>query len=331
MTSPSEKKVVIVGAGRFGRHYINRATQHEHFKLVGVVDSNASVLRSVQAEGISVATNIQSALDFVEHDAVIICTTADSHVTLAMQALAAGKHVLVSKPGVTTLTDYEQVSALADKNEVDWSVDYTMIGAPEVNFLDISFCAYGEPLFVDAERHVAGSREEVGEVFGLMSHDVALIDYHMPQNKQVTHVSVWQSTPRLVVASLVSGDKQIALLKASYEASHQTQAVTFLLNPYKKIKDPITQITWDQTTRRLNFNTEWEFKYDVEFESFPDPITLSLDRFYRRIINREADEDHLPNALFYSTHQGHQPTRRITRILAAMQKSLTTKQELVPV
>jgi predicted dehydrogenase len=326
MTSPSKKRVVIVGAGRFGRHYINRASHHEDFELVGVVDANASALRSIQAEGIAVAATLDPALEFVPHDAVVICTDADSHVTLAMQALASGKHVLVAKPGVTTIEEYEQVSALADEKNVDWSVDYTMMGAPEVNFLDISFCAYGEPFFMEARRFVHGEREAVGEVFGLMVHDVALLDYHLPSSKQVTRVSAWESGS-MIMATLHSNESEVGSLMAGYGFGRQTQLVEFCLTPHGKIKNPITEITWDQSSRIIDFYADWRHKYDVRFETTPDPITISLDRFRRRIQNKDEDADHLTNALFYSTHQGHQPTRRITSILTAIQKSLDSGEE----
>src|SRR5262245_58398458 len=48
-------------------------------------------------------------------DAVVIATPVSSHFPLAMQALAAGKHVLVEKPMTSTVAEGEQLVAEAEK------------------------------------------------------------------------------------------------------------------------------------------------------------------------------------------------------------------------
>ena len=55
-----------------------------------------------------------AALDDPEIDAVVIALPPSLHLDLTLQALSAGKHVLVEKPAYLTLVDYEQVRRLRD-------------------------------------------------------------------------------------------------------------------------------------------------------------------------------------------------------------------------
>lgn len=54
---------------------------------------------------VPVADNVQETLDRPEVDLVLVCSEPVRHARLAMQALAAGKHVITDKPFATTLAD----------------------------------------------------------------------------------------------------------------------------------------------------------------------------------------------------------------------------------
>ena len=330
-TSPSDPlRVVLVGVGKFGRHYANRLQQHDKVELVGVVDKDVSKIKSLRMEGITVASSLTPVAEFSDFDAVIVATSADQHVTVSMEALAYGKHVLCAKPGVTSVAEYETIRSMAKKNDADYSVDYTMISAPEVGFLDMSFCAHGEPRYMEAARYVTGPPEPVNEVWGLMCHDVALFDYHMPIRKQITHVHCWRDHQRLVRATLVSHDTNVAHFKASYGQRANKRFVAFELAPEKKFKHPVRSITWDQINRSLEFVADHHANYKVEFEEWPDPITLSINRFVRRIRQREERTSPVfDNLALYSTYVGDGPVRNVTRILEAIDKSLSMDGEKV--
>jgi UDP-N-acetylglucosamine 3-dehydrogenase len=48
-------------------------------------------------------------------DAVVVAVPPKFHLELTLQALAAGKHVLVEKPAFPTLADFETVRAARDR------------------------------------------------------------------------------------------------------------------------------------------------------------------------------------------------------------------------
>lgn len=331
-TSPSDPlRVVLVGIGKFGKHYANRLQQHHNIKLVGVADKDVSKIKSLRLEGITVASSLTPIAEFADFDAVIVTTSADEHFAVSMEALQYGKHVLCAKPGVISIEQYEAIRSAAEKNNVDYSVDYTMISAPEVGFLDMSFCAHGEPTFMEAARYVTGPVEPVNEVWGLMCHDVALFDYHMPISRKPTHVHCWRDHRGLTRASLVSGDTIVAHFKASYNQRADRRVVAFKIDKTTgKFKHPVRLITWDQKKRTLDFAVDHHPNYKVEFEEWPDPITLSINRLIKRIRNKETKAvPGIDDNQFFSAYSGSKLTRSVTGILWALDESLSMDGEKV--
>lgn len=77
----------------------------------------AALLSTGQANGgqapVTAYTEVEQALADPRVEAVDICTPHPTHADLALQALAAGRHVLVEKPLATTLGDGRRVVAAA--------------------------------------------------------------------------------------------------------------------------------------------------------------------------------------------------------------------------
>ncbi len=94
--------VAVIGPGGFakGTHLPILRAQNARFRLKAVVGRKGhdalSVARQFDAE--YATTDWQAVLDDAEVDAVVIATRHDSHARLALDALRAGKHVLVEKP-----------------------------------------------------------------------------------------------------------------------------------------------------------------------------------------------------------------------------------------
>jgi D-galacturonate reductase len=64
-------------------------------------------------------------------DAVCIATPDDRHFEAARQALAAGKHVLIEKPSVLRLQEFDELEALARQHEVLAKVVYHKLADPD--------------------------------------------------------------------------------------------------------------------------------------------------------------------------------------------------------
>ena len=60
-------------------------------------------------------SSYRAAIEDPELDAVVVAVPPRLHLELTLEALAAGKHVLVEKPAFLTLAEYEQVVAARDR------------------------------------------------------------------------------------------------------------------------------------------------------------------------------------------------------------------------
>lgn len=95
-------RIAVVGAGGFARatHLPNLKTLSDQYCLRAVVNRTGYTAKAVgeQFGANYVSTDSEEVLADPDVDAVLIATRHNSHGTLALAALRAGKHVLVEKP-----------------------------------------------------------------------------------------------------------------------------------------------------------------------------------------------------------------------------------------
>ena len=117
-------RLVQVGMGSWGRNWaVNVIRRSEDVALVGCVELDAELL--VQAQQLlnmpaeRCFQTLPSALTAIEADAVLITASLPAHVPIALEALDAGKHVLLEKPFAPTLVEAQQVVEMAaNRNRV---------------------------------------------------------------------------------------------------------------------------------------------------------------------------------------------------------------------
>ncbi|APX33192.1 oxidoreductase [Brachybacterium sp. P6-10-X1] len=112
-------KIIHVGLGGWGGDWARHAIPPvPTVEVAAIVDPDQETLRAVRAElGLPehrAFPSLTGALAAVEADAVVITAPAVTHAPLALEALAAGKHVLVEKPFATSLKDAVEVTRRAD-------------------------------------------------------------------------------------------------------------------------------------------------------------------------------------------------------------------------
>ena len=94
----------VAGCGVISRFHLDAIRSIEDAALCGVYDPvEASARAAAQAYGTRAYPDYDALLADPQVDAVCICTPSHLHAPLALQAVAAGKHVLIEKPaGVYT-------------------------------------------------------------------------------------------------------------------------------------------------------------------------------------------------------------------------------------
>jgi len=107
--------VALIGSGGFatGMHMPNIEKLSTKYKLHAVMSKTGHKAKAVAKQyGATYATtNYEDILGDKEVDLVLIATRHDSHASLALQALKAGKHVFVEKPLATHQEELELIKA----------------------------------------------------------------------------------------------------------------------------------------------------------------------------------------------------------------------------
>jgi predicted dehydrogenase len=175
----------VIGVGALGRHHARWARQIEAFDLAGVYDIKSDRATEVAAEiGCRSYNSLPSLL--AECEAVSIAATTSNHCEVALQVIAAGKHLLIEKPIAATLDEADHIIEAADKAGVCLMVGHIERFNPAVAALknhEIS------PRFIEGHRLAAFNPRgaDVAVVLDLMIHDIDLA-LHLIES-EVTDIS----------------------------------------------------------------------------------------------------------------------------------------------
>ena len=106
-------KVVLAGAGAFGKKHLDGIKNIDGVECVSVVGRTLEPTQAIADEyGIAHAcTDLAEALEQPDVDAAILCTPTQMHADQAIQCMDAGKHVQVEIPLADSLADAEAVVA----------------------------------------------------------------------------------------------------------------------------------------------------------------------------------------------------------------------------
>ena len=147
---------------------------------------------------VEVETSLEALLARDDIDAVAIATPAHTHCAIALQALEAGKHVLVEKPLASSRREAELMVQRADELGLVLMCDHTYCYTPAVQHLRslIHSGELGDILFFDSVRINLGLVQPDVDVFwDLAPHDLSILDFILPQGLSPLEVSAHGSDP----------------------------------------------------------------------------------------------------------------------------------------
>lgn len=115
MKNPSEVRFGFIGAGQIAQSAADAVKNHPHARLVAVQDLNEQRVRALcEKHAVKFAcTSAKELLANKSVDAVYVALPNKLHVPIAMQALEAGKHVILEKPFAMNATEAEEAIAAA--------------------------------------------------------------------------------------------------------------------------------------------------------------------------------------------------------------------------
>lgn len=119
MTMKTPMRVVLAGCGSISGAWLKPATQMPDIQFVGLVDKNEEAARNRAAEykleGVAIGVDLRKVLKATRPDIVFDCTIPDAHVSVALEALRQGCHVLGEKPLADSLANARRIVKAAEK------------------------------------------------------------------------------------------------------------------------------------------------------------------------------------------------------------------------
>jgi len=243
---------------------------------------------------IETTTNHRDLIADPRIDAIAIATPVSTHFDLAIQALQAGKHVLVEKPMTATSTQAVQLIEEAERRKLVLMVDHTFVYTGIVRKIHdlISIDELGDIYYYDSVRVNLGLfQHDVNVIWDLAVHDLSILDYlfnskpsaisatgmsHVPEqpediayltlffdNHMIAHIHVNWLAPVKVRRTLIGGSKKMIVyddLESSEKIKVYDKGITINNSPdsvYKMLVGYRIGDVWSpQFDRREALRTE---------------------------------------------------------------------------
>jgi predicted dehydrogenase len=215
----------VIGYGYWGPNLVRNFMETDGAKVIAVSDLRPARLALVSQRypSIKINTDHKNLIADPAIDAVVIATPVSTHFDLAMQALRAGKHVLVEKPMTMTAEQGERLVDEAEKCKKVILVDHTFIYMGAVRKIKelIDNKALGEIYYFDSIRVNLGLfQHDVNVMWDLAVHDLSIMDYvlgQMPVAVSATGTShISGAQPNIAYATLFFDSPLIAHINVNW-------------------------------------------------------------------------------------------------------------------
>ena len=179
-------RVGVVGGGYWGSKHVRTISGLDSVGSVVLVEPREARVRDLQRSfpALTVTHDLEDALDLV--DALVFATPPSTHAPLALQALEAGKHVMVEKPLATRLADAVAMRNLAADRGLVLMVGHTFEYHSAVWKLRdmVERGELGDLYYVDTARLNLGLyQHDVNVIFDLAPHDISILNYVLRRSR----------------------------------------------------------------------------------------------------------------------------------------------------
>jgi predicted dehydrogenase len=177
----NEIRFGVIGWGYWGPKIARNLDSLPHATVTYVADTDARRLSvfGINQPWVQTTTHIEDIFDS-DVDAIVIATPVSTHFQLAHEALLHGKHVLVEKPLTASVSEAEELVALAQEQQRVLMVGHTFVYNPAVNELRklVQGGDLGKIYCIEAERVNLGLfRHDINVIWDLAPHDISILLY----------------------------------------------------------------------------------------------------------------------------------------------------------
>ena len=194
MSESAGLRVGVVGCGYWGSKHVRALRSLDAVGTVCMIDPSQERVDSLRRSfpGLDSYAYLSQALDAI--DAVVIATPPSTHKPLALEAIAAGKHVMVEKPLATSAADAREMVDAAKEQGVVLMVGHTFEYHSAVWSLRemVQSGALGDLYYLDTARLNLGLyQHDVNVLLDLAPHDISILNYVL--GAQPVSVECWAS------------------------------------------------------------------------------------------------------------------------------------------
>jgi len=175
-------QVGVIGAGYWGPNLIRNFVTCPETDLIWACDLDEIRLEKVLGPYPSVrrTADYKEILADDRVDAVAIATPVHTHFYIAKTCLESGKHVLVEKPLASSVSEGDELVALAKRKGLQLMCDHTFCYTGTVRKIKeiIQSGMLGELLYYDSVRINLGLfQQDINVVWDLAPHDLSIVDF----------------------------------------------------------------------------------------------------------------------------------------------------------
>ena len=175
-------RVGVIGYGYWGPNLVRNFAEAAGSQVTMVSDLSADRLAkaSHRHPTLRVTTDARALLQDKAVDLVVIATPVSTHFDLAMEALRAGKHVLVEKPLAATSEQGLRLMEEAERRRLVIVVDHTFVYTGAVRKIRelVAGKTIGDIYYYDSVRVNLGLfQHDVNVIWDLAVHDLSIMDH----------------------------------------------------------------------------------------------------------------------------------------------------------
>jgi predicted dehydrogenase len=175
----------IIGYGYWGPNLVRNFFETPDCTVVSVSDLSRDRLAKIgpRYPTVETTTDYRDLLCDPRVDAVVVATPVSTHFKLGMEALQAGKHVLIEKPMTCDTSEARRLVDEADVRKRILAVDHTFVYTPAVRKIHelVTKGDLGDIYYYDSVRVNLGLfQHDVNVIWDLAVHDLAIMDYLLP-------------------------------------------------------------------------------------------------------------------------------------------------------
>lgn len=261
-------RIGVIGCGGIAQiMHLPHVVETPGLTLHSIADTNPTVLSAV-GDRYGVVKRFQSWRDMLADDAldaVVICHTG-SHRDSVIDALNAGKHVLVEKPLAWNVREAREVAAVAAQSDRVVQIGYHKLHDPAFAYAKRELAAFADIAFVDCTvLHAADEFNRAPYAVVGADGQIAQFNYDLPEwGAMQTGIAQWlASGPTAALTDEGLGDHagivslQVAFGLLTVSVIHQIYVLFGLLG------EPVRVLHTDVWRQGMSISTLIEFPNDV--------------------------------------------------------------------